>query len=85
MVDLVDDDSDFNTNFDLESDDEHMKAYTDDAPDGDTNMASGQASSDGNPEAIVVDGLPMEEEPSVGLFHSLKVIKLYNQMGASVT
>ena len=48
-------------------------------------MAAGQTNSEDNPEAIVVDGLPMDEEASVGPFHSWEVIELYNQMGASVT
>ena len=52
MVDLADDDSNFN----LESED-HIEASTDKALDGDTNMTAGQASGKGNLEAIVVKGI----------------------------
>ena len=83
MVDPADDNSDSDRILNLEAE-EYTEASIDEALDSNINMASGQASSDGNPEAIVVDGLPMEEEPSVGLIHSWKVIELYNQMGASV-
>ena len=68
-VDLADDESDFNSDSNLESD-EQPEASTDGAPDGDTNMVAGQASIKGNREAIVVDGLPMDEDASIGLFHS---------------
>ena len=60
----------FNSNFNLELDYEHTETSTDDAPNGDTDMVAGQASIKGNREAIVVDGLPMDEEASIGLFHS---------------
>ena len=84
MVDLLDDDSDFSSDFDLKSE-EHTEVSTDEVPKGDTNMGAYQASSEGNLEAIVVGGLQIEDVASVGLFHSREVIKLYNQMNASVT
>ena len=68
-MDLADDNSDFDSDFNLDLG-EHIEASTDKTPVGDTNMTAGQASSRGNPEAIVVNGLPSEEEASVGLFYS---------------
>ena len=53
-VALADDNSDFDSDFGLESD-EHTEASTDKAPDGNTGMVAGQASSKGNPEKIVVE------------------------------
>ena len=84
MVDLADDDSDFDSDFDLELED-HTEASTYKVLDGEINMATCQASSNGNHEAIVVDGIPMKKESSVCLFHSWEVVERCNQMGASGT
>ena len=83
-MDLKDDKSDLNSDFDLESSDEHTEASTVDTPDSNTDMTAGQESSESNLEAIVIDGLPADEEASVDLFHSWEVIELCHRMGASV-
>ena len=69
-MDLKDNDSDLDSDFNLESSNAHTEASTNDTPDGDTNMAAGQASINSNLEAIVIGGLPVDKEASVGLFHS---------------
>ena len=86
MVNLEDDSYDNSEgDFILESTFDHTEATLDKAPNNEVSMAAGQASSEGCPEAIVVDNLPAVEEPSyVGIFRSWEVIKLCHVMGQAI-
>ena len=64
---------------------EHKEATSGKALDNEISMAAGQASSEWYPEVIVVDDLPVAEEPpSSGLFHSWEVLELCHGMGQRI-
>ena len=73
------------SDFILESASEYTETTSDEAPDNEVIMAAGQASSEWDPGAIVVEDLSATEEPpSSGIFHSWEVLELCHGMGQRI-